>query len=164
MKTAVLLAFTLFLGACAGPAPYAGLDLVPGQSMAQVEAAMGRPAEQLVDAAGYTVWFYPTAPNGRETWAARFLPEGQLVALEQRLNKENMPRVVPGATTKKQVREIFGPPWKAYPLERLEREEWDYLVRIDYRLYDYLVRFSEDGVVREAYLLHDPIYDGPRRK
>ena len=162
MKTAVLLAIAMLLGACAGP--YAGPDLVQGQSMAQVETAMGRPAERLVDAAGYTIWFYPTAPNGRETWAARFLPEGPLVAVEQRLTKENMPRVVPGATTRTQVRELFGPPWKAYPLPRLEREEWDYPVRIDYRLYDYLVRFSEDGIVREAYLLHDPIYDGPSRR
>jgi outer membrane protein assembly factor BamE (lipoprotein component of BamABCDE complex) len=157
MKSAVLLAIALLLGACAGR------DLVQGQSMAQVEAAMGRPQEQLVDAAGYTVWFYPTAPNGRETWAARFLPEGPLVALEQRLTKENMARVVPGATTKGQVREIFGPPWKAYPLARLEREEWDYPVLVDNRWFDYLLRFSGDGVVREAYLLHDPIYDGPSR-
>ena len=72
--------------------------------------------------------------------------------------------VVPGATTKKQVREIFGPPWKAYPLARLEREEWDYLVRVDNRWFDYLVRFSDDGIVREAYLLHDPIYDAPSRR
>jgi hypothetical protein len=162
MKSAAFLAFTLLLGACAGP--YAGRNLVQGQSMAEVEAAMGRPAERLVDSAGYTIWFYPTAPNGRETWAARFLPEGPLVAVEQRLTKENMPRVVPGATTKKQVREIFGPPWKAYPLARLEREEWDYLVRVDNRWFDYLVRFSDDGIVREAYLLHDPVYDFPSRK
>jgi hypothetical protein len=163
MKTAALLAFTLFLGACAATSPYAGRKLAQGQSMAEVEAAMGRPAEQLVDAAGYRIWFYPTAPNGRDTWAARFLPEGKLVAVEQRLTKENMARLVPGATTKTQVREIFGPPWKAYPLARLEREEWDYRVRVDNRLFDYLVRFSDDGIVREAYLLHDPIYDTPSR-
>ena len=37
--------------------------------------------------------------------------------------------------------------------------EWDYRVMVDNRYFDWFVRFSDDGVVREAYLLHDPIYD-----
>jgi len=157
MKTPVPLVL-LLLGACAGP--YAGRDLAPGKSMAETEAVMGRAAETLVDAGGYTVWFYPTAPNGRNTWAARFLPEDKLVAVEQRLTKENIARVVPDKSVKQEVRELLGPPWKAY--RTLDgHEEWDYRVMVDMRKFDFLLQFREDGVVHKAYLLHDPVYDAP---
>jgi outer membrane protein assembly factor BamE (lipoprotein component of BamABCDE complex) len=150
---------SLALLAAACVSPWMGRNLPQGTSMAEVEATMGKPKETLVDSAGHTVWFYPTAPEGRDTWAARFMPDGRLVNVEQRLTKENIARVVPGTTTQKQVQEIFGSPYKAYPLPRLPFEEWDYLVLVDNRKFDYLVRFSADGIVREAYLLHDPIYD-----
>jgi hypothetical protein len=160
MKTTVPLVLLLLLGACAAQSPYAGRNLAQGNSMAETQAAMGLPAEQLVDAGGYTVWFYPTAPNGRDTWAARFLPEDKLVAMEQRLTKENIARVVPDKSVKKEVRELLGPPWKTY--RTLDgREEWDYRVMVDMRKFDFLVRFDDDGVVHKAYLLHDPIYDAP---
>jgi hypothetical protein len=127
--------------------------------MAEVESAMGRPADTLVDAAGYTVWFYPSGPNGRTTYAARFMPDGRLLSVDQRLTKENMARLVPGTTTQEQVRQLFGPPWFVYRMPFLPVTEWDYRVLVDNRFFDYLVRFSDDGVAREAYLLHDPVYD-----
>lgn len=131
--------------------------------MAEVEATMGKPRQTIVDARGETVWFYPTAPEGRDTWAARFGADGRLVKVEQRLTKENISRIVPGKSTEKEVRDLFGAPWKAYPAARLPLVEWDYRVLVDNRKFDYLVRFSDDGVVREAYLLHDPIYDSFQR-
>jgi hypothetical protein len=127
--------------------------------MPQVEATMGKPKETLVDSQGYTVWFYPTSPEGRDTWAARFMPDGRLQSVEQRLTKENIARITPGMS-KKQVVELLGPPSKTYPLQFQPLEEWDYPVLYDNRFFDYLVRFTADGTVREAYLLHDPIYDG----
>jgi len=157
MKILGSLALALTLGACASP--YAGRNLPQGTSMAEAEATMGKPRETLVDSAGYTVWFYPSGPNGRTTWAAKFMPDGRLLNVEQRLTKENIARVQPGVTTQKQVHELFGPPWMAYPLPLLQFTEWDYRTLVDNRFFDYLVRFSDDGVVREAYLLHDPIYD-----
>jgi hypothetical protein len=156
MKLAILASLT-FLTACA--MPFAGRNLPQGTSMAEVESTMGKPGETLVDAAGYTVWFYPSGPNGRTTYAARFMPDGRLLNVEQRLTKENMARVVPGTATQQQVHELFGPPWMVYPLPFKPLTEWDYRVLVDNRYFDYLVRFSDDGVVREAYLLHDPIYD-----
>jgi len=157
MKIAGPLTLALVLAGCAFP--YAGRNLPQGTPMAEVEATMGRPKETIVDSAGYTVWFYPSAPNGRTTWAARFMPDGRLLNVEQRLTKENIARVQPGVTTQKQVHELFGPPYMAYPLPLLPLPEWDYRTPGDNRDFDYLVRFSDDGVVREAYLLHDPIYD-----
>jgi len=136
-----------------------GRNLPQGTSMAEVEATMGQPKETLIDAQGYTAWYYPTAPYGRDTWVARFMPDGSLLNIEQRLTKENIGRVAVGETSQEQVRELFGSPYKAYPAARLPLVEWDYLVLVDNRKFDWLVRFSDDGVVREAYLLHDPIYD-----
>jgi len=158
MKTLLPAVLALLLASCA--TPYAGRTLPQGTPMAQVEATMGKPAQTLVDSQGRTVWFYPTAPNGRDTWAASFMPDGRLVSVEQRLTKENIARIVPGTTTQKQVQELLGPPSLAYPRERLGVQEWDYPVLVDNRFFDYLVRFSPDGVVRETYLLHDPVYDG----
>jgi hypothetical protein len=157
MKIAGPLVLALVLGGCAFP--YAGRNLPQGTSMAEVESTMGRPKETVVDSGGYAVWFYPSAPNGRTTWAAKFMPDGRLLNVEQRLSKDNFARIQPGATTDKQVHELLGPPYMAYRLQFMPLVEWDYRVLADNRFFDYLVRFSDDGVVREAYLLHDPVYD-----
>jgi hypothetical protein len=152
-----------FLAAClCACASYDGRGLVPGQSTAQdVERLMGRPAEKVSAANGETVWFHPRAPEGRHTYAVRLDPDGKLIAIEQRLTSENFAKVVPGRTAAKEVRELLGPPWNItrYPFK--EGEVWDYRVKVEMRLFDFLVELSQDGVVQKAYLLHDPIYDAP---
>jgi hypothetical protein len=154
-----LLAFaTALLAACSS---YDGRGLVPGQSTgAQVEALMGAAAERITTPAGETVLFFPRAPQGRHTFAARIAPNGTLVALDQTLTKENMARVVPEKSTKKDVRELLGPPYQTYRT-RDGLEGLDYRVDVDMRWYDFLVDVSADGIVRKAYLLHDPFYDAP---
>jgi len=161
MKALALGAFTLLLVACA-VLLQPERDLAPGMSMPEVEAKMGKPKETLVDSAGATVWFYTTAPDDRRaTWAARFARDGRLQDVEQRLTRENIARVVPGMS-KKQVRELLGPPWQAYPVARLPYVEWDYRVFAGGLLQDLLIRFSTDGVVHDSSLLHDSRYDrGP---
>jgi len=162
MKTAAILMLGLLLGAYAGPSPHAGRNLVPGQSTAaQVQAAMGRPAEQLTSTAGETIWFYPSAPQGRVTYAVRMRHDGLLIAVEQRLTKDSIARVVADKTTAKEVRELLGPPSFVTRYPARERDEWDYLVLVDNRMHDFLVEFSSDGVARKTSLLHDPIYDTP---
>jgi hypothetical protein len=122
---------------------------------------MGRPAEKITNAAGETVWFYPHAPSGRDTFAARMRPDGVLVAVEQRLTKENVARVVPGKTTAQEVHELLGPTWKVWRAALKQRDVWDYPMLVDNRMMNFFVQFSDDGIVREAYLLHDPVYDMP---
>src|SRR5262245_30312700 len=146
MRLLALSILASLLSACANP--WMGRNLPEGTSMSEVEAKMGKPAEKITDASGRTVWFYPTAPGGRDTWAANFQPDGRLASVEQRLTKDNISRIQPGTTTQKQVRELFGSPWKSYQLARLPYEEWDYRVLVDNRKFDYLIRFSSDGIVR----------------
>ncbi len=155
----LLLGLGLSVAACAS---YDGRSLVPGQSTAaQVEALMGRPAERTTNAAGESVWFYPHAPAGRDTFAVRMRSDGVVIAVEQRLTKENIALVVAGKTTAKEVHEIFGPTWKVWRNHLKQRDVWDYPMMVDNRLMNFFVQFSDDGIVREAYLLHDPIYDSP---
>jgi hypothetical protein len=161
MKPVFLACLAAFLTSCASP--YGGRDLPQGSSMAEVQATMGAPRETVLDSRGYTVWFYPSGPNGRTTWAASFMPDGRLVTVEQRLTKENFASVQPGATTQKQIREVFGPPWVAWRMPFAPSTEWDYRVLVDNRYFDWFVRFSDDGILREAYLLHDPVYDAGQR-
>ena len=161
LAPAIALVLVVLVAACAS---YDGRGLVPGQSTAaQVEALMGRPAERITNAGGETVWFYPHAPAGRDSFAVRMRPDGALIAVEQRLTKENVARVVPGKTTTQEVRELLGPPWQVSRAPLTQREVWDYPMLVDNRLMNFFVQFSDDGIVREAYLLHDPVYDAPSR-
>ena len=103
MKTIALLAFiALTLGGCVS---YDGRGLVPGAaSAADVEAAMGVPAERLKAADGDTILFFPRQPFGRQQYAARIAPDGRLRSIEQTLTDLNLRRMVPGTTTMAQAR------------------------------------------------------------
>jgi len=86
----------LMLSACAS-----GPGLVPGQSVAEVEAR--HPAEKRV-VAGETVYYFPELPWGYRSYAARVGADGKLIAVEQRLTEENIGRVIKGKTTGDEVR------------------------------------------------------------
>jgi hypothetical protein len=146
----------------AGCASYSGRGLVPGTSTdADVEALMGRPAERFSKPDGSSVLFYPHAPVGRETYAVTIGADGKVRAVEQRLTDANIARLVLGATTAQEVRELFGSPWRTTRYARLERDVWEYPmdpVAMPYILY---VQFSSDGIVREAFKLKDYVAERP---
>ena len=157
MKPLALSSLAFLLAACVA---FPVKELSPGMPTSEVEAKMGKPAKTLVDSAGRTVWFYPRAPEPRQTWAAVFTRDGKLESIEQRLTRQNIAKIGKG-TTKAQVEELLGPPWRAYPVQRQPYEEWDYRVTTDLDN-DLLIRFTADGVAEQVYLLHDPKYDrGP---
>lgn len=144
-----------------GCAAYDGRGLVPGKSVAaDVEQLMGQPKEKIAAANGDTVWFYPRNPFGRHTYAVRVAPDGVVREIDQRLTVENMQKLVAGVTTAKEVRLIFGPPYRVTRLNRQERDVWEYRmfnqVQVEYSLF---VQYSFDGVVREVLFLRDPKYD-----
>jgi len=153
----------LLLGAAllAGCASYEGRGLVPGKSTAaDIEQLMGPPAEKISTPAGDTVWFYPRNPAGRHTYAARVAPDGVMREIEQRLTVENMQKLRAGETTAKDVRALFGPPYRVTRLERQQRDVWEYRMfnQIDVE-YSLFVQYSSDGMVREVLFLRDPKYD-----
>jgi hypothetical protein len=154
MRTLLVLAAVIL----AGCASYGGRGLVAGQSSAdEVEALMGPAAERRAGADGETVRYYPRQPNGRETYAARFGPDGRLRAIEQRLTESNLAWLTLGSSRAENVRDLFGPPYQVNRFTRQEREVWTY------KMYgggnqpkDLYVQLTSDGVVREVMMVDDP--------
>jgi hypothetical protein len=136
--------------------------VIPGRSSAgDVQAAMGTPAEKTSNAAGESVWFYTSAPNGRTTYAVRMGPGGSVNAIEQRLTSQYWSQIVPGKTSTKELRELLGPPAVVQHWGLKGVDEWTYKVEMNMRMFDLLVELSPEGIVRGSVLMHDPIYDAP---
>jgi outer membrane protein assembly factor BamE (lipoprotein component of BamABCDE complex) len=149
------LAIVVLLAGCAS---YDGRSLVPGQSRAaDVEALMGAPAEKLTVEGG-SVWFYPRQPQGRQTFAVSVDSGGLVRAVEQRLTVQNVHRLRAGSTTRREVRELLGPPWRIASAGRRQGEAWDYAMFDDtQKEHNLSVLFSDDGVVSRVYLLREMV-------
>jgi len=143
----------------AGCASYDGRTLIPGTSnAAEVEATMGRPAEK-IGRAGESIWWYPRGPMGFHTYAVRMGADGRLRSIEQRLTVENVKALVPGRSTKQDVRDLFGPPFEVSELTLLPREVWEYqLLEYDFK-WKLWLQYSRDGVLREVLQMRHPDMD-----
>ncbi|HJY78644.1 MAG TPA: hypothetical protein VKE95_18530 [Burkholderiales bacterium] len=146
----------LAVAACAS---FDGYNLTPGQSTAEdVEKVMGAPAEKRAGPDGETWLYYPRQPYGRKTFVARVAQDGRLVALEQRLNDENVAKIIPNTTRAEQVLDLFGPPYQVQHFDKMERDVWSWHMRrygdpgIPVAL---SVQMSMDGVVREVYIIDE---------
>ena len=153
----VLLQTALCLVLLAGCASgYDGSNLVPGKSTeAEVEKAMGKVADRRPGPNGSTVLWFPRLPSGRVSYAATIGKDGKLVSVEQRLTKENLQKLKPGASNENDVRDLLGPPSDVDKFPRRERVAWTYHAQgIEPQII--VVEFSSDGVVRDAYMINDP--------
>ena len=106
--SAILLALSCggLLGGCA-----TGHSLVPGQSTeADVRARMGVPTDTRVEADGDRVWEYARGPEGFHTYTVRMGPDGRMKEVTQVLTEERLARIVPGKTTRSEVRRLLGRP------------------------------------------------------
>jgi len=94
------------LGGCA-----TGHSLVPGQSTeADVRAQMGAPTDTRAEADGDRVWEYARGREGFHTYMVRLGPDGRVKEVTQVLTEERLARIVPGKTTRSEVRRLLGPP------------------------------------------------------
>ena len=153
MKRIIVLAGVLLGVGCAG---FDGRSLVPGQATgAEVEKVMGPSAEKRMGADGETVLWFPRLPAGRVSYAARIGKDGKLVAIEQRLTKENLDKLKPGVSREDDVRDVLGPPSRVDPFQRQERNVWTYHAQ-GMAPQIIVTQFSKDGVLREAYMIDDP--------
>ena len=145
----------------AGCAAYDGSSLVPGKSTAaDIQATMGVPDERQ-PYPGETLWWYPRGPSGWHSYAVFVAPDGVLRRIEQRLTVENVKKISAGTSTKREVRELFGPPFLVSSLPRLKREVWEYqLLEVAFK-WKLWVQFSEDGVAREVLQMRHPDMDPP---
>ena len=148
----VIIALALLLAGCASYR-----DLAPGQAtVADVEAILGRAAEQHARSDGETWLYYPKQPFGRKMLVARVAPDGKLIAVEQRLSEEYIAKLIPNHSRKEDVRDLFGPPYESLTFPRMQRETWSWHMRQFGNIPVQLnVQMSPDGVVREIYVLDD---------
>jgi hypothetical protein len=152
----------LALLVAAGCASHDGRGLVPGQATeAQVVARMGTPAQTLERADGGKVLYFSRLPLGRDMYAATIAPDGTLRGIEQRLNYENIARIVPKSTTKSQVRELLGPPFRAERSGIRRNEVWEYPWQVAEDRRILWLEFTDDGVVSEVIEMHDYMLDPP---
>jgi hypothetical protein len=122
---------------------------------------MGAPDQTLEPPGGDKALYFSRLPEGRTMFVATIGQDGMLRALEQRLTRENIAELVPGTSTAKDVRALFGPPGAIGHLPRMPREWWEY------KYYDYQdrrilwVQFSEDAIVREVLDMRDWAFEPP---
>lgn len=119
---------------------------------------MGPSAERR-QVAGETVLFYSRLPAGREMYAARFGADGRLIAIEQRLTRENAQTLVAKQSTKEDVRNLFGPPFRVNDYPRLTRQVWLYPMHEGAVRFTLNVDFTADGRVYEVKLYDEPDVD-----
>jgi hypothetical protein len=149
----------LALVALAACASVGGRGLVPGQSTAaEVESVMGAAADKRSAAGGETVYYFPRLPWGYATYAARIGADGKLVALEQRLTRENIDKLKPGVARADDVRDLLGPPFEPMKQALTGNEIWTYPMRVAGHPTPkwFLVHITPEKIVSETYLIDDP--------
>jgi len=154
MKRIIAVALVLLGAGCAGG--FDGGKLVPGQSTGEeVEKAMGPSKDKRAGPDGETVLWFPRLPYGRVSYAARISKDDKLIAVEQRLTKENLAKLKPGVSRESDVRDILGPPQRIDWFALKQVNSWTYQAQgIEPQII--VVDVSKDGVVREAYMMDDP--------
>ena len=142
----------------AGCASFNPGRLVPGESTsAEVQKAMGTPAERRPGADGETVLWYPLLPYGRVSYAARIGRDDKLIAVEQRLTAQNFDRLQPGVSRESDVHDLLGPPSQDDWFPRQQRQMWAYQAQGAQQPQLYILQFSKDGTLREKYIINDAV-------
>jgi hypothetical protein len=161
MRRIVAVAVVVLASGCATDG-FDGDGLVPGQATrADVEKAMGVPAEKRAGPAGETVLWYPRLPYGRVSYAARIGKDDKLIAVEQRLTRENLNKLKPGVSRESDVRDVLGPPQKVDWYERQQVNTWTYQA-LEMEPQIMVVEVKKDGLVHAAYMFTDPEYQTRR--
>src|SRR5687768_11218045 len=106
---AIMRSLPVLLAAAFLAASCAQMNLRPGQSEAEVRAAMGAPALELPAPDGTRHLAYPTGPLGEQTFMAQIGPDGRLVQLRQVLEDDRINVITPGMTAEEILR-LIGPP------------------------------------------------------
>ena len=154
LTTLVMLSCIGLLAGCFNPRA-----LVPGQSTeADVRDKMGKPTDTRVDPNGDRLWEFATGPEGTETYLVRMGADGKVKEVTQLLTEERFGKVVPGKTTKAEVRSLLGQPSEenSYP----SGLSWSWRIRRDGVQPGYMVvRFNPDDTVNGKIIINDPSGD-----
>ena len=121
-----VIAVIMALSACAS---LTGPPLTPGVStLAEVIAAMGKPAMNWRDPDGREQLAYPQGPYGTQTYMAFISADGRLERLETVLDYPHFARIVIDKSTQEDVLRLIGPPyapWTTY-YEGFNQIAWEW--------------------------------------
>jgi hypothetical protein len=134
--------------------------LVPGQStQADVRARLGAPTDVTKDRNGDEVWEYAGGAEGHETHRVRIGADGKVKEVTQIVTQERLLTLMPGKSTKQDVRELLGRP--AEERRTGIGETWAWRTVVDGGLRGHLfVTFNADSTVRDRGTVIDAInYD-----
>jgi outer membrane protein assembly factor BamE (lipoprotein component of BamABCDE complex) len=153
MKLSIL-AVPLLIGLLAGCAGIG--SLVPGQAtQADVRASLGTPTETRRDG-NDELWEYAGGAEGHESHLVRLGPDGKVKEVTQLVTEERLLTVVPGRTTRQDVRTLLGRP--AEHLMTGVGETWSWRYAVNGLRGHLVVSFNPDGTVRERGAVIDAIY------
>ncbi len=166
-----LLAVSLGLCAVMAAATSGAADLpAPGKSRTvDVRSKMGAPTDIRVTDAGEEIWEYARRASPYETYIARFSRNGTLREINQVINDKTFSSIKVGRTTKTQVRELLGPPWRTVMFADDDDDEdtqeiWEYRGRDATGTYKFQIEFDHHGITRLADKIRDATgMKGPRR-
>ena len=135
-------------------------SLTPGQStQSDVRARLGTPTEIRKDRSGDELWEYAGGAEGEETHLVRIGADGRVKEVTQLVTQTRLLTVLPGSTTKQEVRALLGRPAE----QRMTGvgETWSWRTAVDGGLRGHLfVTFNADGTVRDRGTVIDAInYD-----
>jgi len=155
LLTVLSLSLAGFLAGCGSTG-----SLVPGQSsQADVRARLGAPTEVRKDRNGDELWEYAGGAEGHETHLVRIGADGKVKEVTQILTQERLLGLVPGKSTKQEVRELLGRPAEERRTGVGETWSWRYVVDGGLRGHLY-VSFNPDSTVRDRGAVIDAInYD-----
>lgn len=149
-QAALSLVLASMLVACAAPKE----GIVPAQStLSEVRASLGSPTDIRFDQGGDELWEYARGPMGTETYLIRAGNDGRVKSVTQLLTEAQFAEVVPGRTTKADVRELLGRPTDQAFLHN--GTSWRWHVAFKPQLGHFVVRFDSNDVVVEKFVVID---------
>jgi SmpA / OmlA family len=157
-----LLAVSVTLCSVLAAVAYAADDLpAPGKSTTtDVRNKMGAPTDVRVSDAGEEVWEYARRPSPYETYIVRFSKDGTLRAINQVINDKTFSKIRVGSSTKAQVRELLGAPFRTAMFaddadDEDNQEIWEYRGRDTTGAFKFHVEFDGKGITRFAAKIPD---------
>ena len=141
----------------AGCQTYSPKGMLPGTTLAQVEAGMGpRTASYPMAGGGQRVEF-ARGPFGKHTYMLEFDAAGRLVSSEQVLTEANFARIAPGQTRDEVLRAIGHPSQERW-LGFQKRALWSYRYDAVFCIW-YQVSFNTNWQVVDTGYGPDPMCD-----
>lgn len=135
-----------------------GADALPApgtSTTTDVRTTMGPPTDVRVGDAGEEVWEYARRPSPYERYILRFAKDGTLREIDQVISDKTFSKIRAGSSTKAQVRELLGAPWRTVMFADDEddddnQEIWEYRGRDPTGAYKFQVEFDGSGITRLA--------------